>query len=158
MALIAGSTIMLTGCVSGVGANVYEVGDLNTKQETHVVQILGLADAKVKLDNSKNAEKAQKSVALAGAILGAAIGYNTKHKDNGAIAGGVGGAAAGYAVGSVVPSTVLVDAVTISYKDGTKVVSSTQVGKSCDFKVGQAIMISTSKGDTRIQANSKCVK
>lgn len=72
------------------------------------------------------------------------------------MAGGAGGGVAGAAAGSLVSDKTMVEAVSLSYKSGTKVLSSTQVGKSCLFTPGLAVMISTKENETRIQPNAKC--
>ncbi|HHC0259869.1 TPA: hypothetical protein ACOSAD_003397, partial [Salmonella enterica] len=48
------------------------------------------------------------------------------------------------------------EAVSLTYKEGTKVYTSTQVGKTCQFTTGLAMVISTKDNETRIQPNTKC--
>ncbi|MFP3098520.1 hypothetical protein I4W53_20105, partial [Kluyvera sichuanensis] len=40
--------------------------------------------------------------------------------------------------------------------EGTKVYTSTQVGKACQFTNGLAVVISTNYNETRIQPNATC--
>ncbi|MDS0093363.1 hypothetical protein QU614_24230, partial [Enterobacter hormaechei subsp. xiangfangensis] len=46
--------------------------------------------------------------------------------------------------------------VSLTYKDGTKLFTSTQVGKPCQFTTGLAVVISTKNNETRIQPNTTC--
>ncbi|MCS1291357.1 hypothetical protein NX018_00440, partial [Escherichia coli] len=50
----------------------------------------------------------------------------------------------------------LVEGVSLTYKEGTKVYTSTQVGKECQFTTGLAVVITTTYNETRIQPNTKC--
>jgi outer membrane lipoprotein SlyB len=70
--------------------------------------------------------------------------------------GAVGGGAVGVAAGSLVPGQVLVDGVSITYTDHGGTFSSAQVGKTCEYVPGQAIMVSTSPTETRVQPNATC--
>lgn len=51
----------------------------------------------------------------------------------GAVAGGAGGGALGAAAGSMVSDKSIVEGVSLTYKEGTKVYTSTQVGRACQF-------------------------
>lgn len=137
-AAIVLSSFLLAGCQSNadyLAADVYDANQLNSTQETTTVTILSVLPAKVAMDNTANKKAAQAFGTLPGAV-----------------AGGVAGAAAG----SLVSDKTMVEAVSLSYKSGTKVLSSTQVGKSCLFTPGLAVMISTKENETRIQPNAKC--
>jgi hypothetical protein len=57
-------------------------------------------------------------------------------------------------LGSGVSDKALVDGVTITYKLNEQLLSSTQVGKMCEFQSGTAMMISTTGNETRIQPNN----
>ena len=62
---------------------------------------------------------------------------------------------------SILPAKVavdktLVEGVSLTYKEGTKVYTSTQVGKECQFTTGLAVVITTTYNETRIQPNTKC--
>lgn len=157
IAAVALAVSMMTGCAVVEGGNVYDVTELNSVQETATIDILAIQPARVKVDNSENAAKAQKAAAVGGAILGAVLGYNTKHRANGAAVGAVGGGLAGAGAGALVPSERIVEGVTISYKGNSKLLSSTQVGRACEFKQGPAVMI-LANGKTRIQPNTECPK
>lgn len=71
-------------------------------------------------------------------------------------AGAVGGRAVGTAAVSWVKDKTLVEAVSFTYKEGMKIYTSTQVGKTSQFTTGLAIVISTKDNETRIQPNTKC--
>ena len=68
----------------------------------------------------------------------------------------LGGGAVGAAAGSMVNDKTLVEGVSLTYKEGTKVYTSTQVGKECQFTTGLAVVITTTYNETRIQPNTKC--
>ncbi|EJH5814301.1 hypothetical protein NEC94_001093 [Escherichia coli] len=48
------------------------------------------------------------------------------------------------------------EGVSLTYKEGTKVYTSTQVGKECQFTTGLAVVITTTYNEMRIQPNTKC--
>ncbi|EHB0696738.1 hypothetical protein JYY24_004802, partial [Salmonella enterica subsp. enterica serovar Typhimurium] len=100
---------------------------------------------------------AQTFGAVLGAVAGGVAGYNVKGTSTlGAVAGGTGGAALGAAAGSLVSDKTIVEGVSLTYKEGTKVFTSTQVGKACQFTTGLAVLISTKDNETRIQPNATC--
>lgn len=154
------SAFTLAGCQSNAddhAADVYQTNQLNSKQETKTVNIISVLPAKVAVDNTANKRAAQKTGAVLGAIAGGVIGHNVGSGSNlntatGAVAGGAGGVAAG----SMVSDKTLVEGVSLTYKEGTKVYTSTQVGKTCQFTTGLAVVISTSYNETRIQPNTTC--
>lgn len=158
LALIASFT--LAGCQSNAddhAADVYQTDQLNSKQETKTVNIISVLPAKVAVDNTKNKRAAQATGAVLGAVAGGIIGHNVGSRSNtnttvGAVAGGTAGAAAG----SLVSDKTMVEGVLLTYKEGTKVYTSTQVGKSCQFSTGLAVVITTTYNETRIQPNAKC--
>ncbi|PSM52115.1 putative outer membrane lipoprotein [Campylobacter blaseri] len=157
----AALSLLLLGCApkgNDLGGNVYDPYALNSEQKTKVVTILDTLPAKIAVDNSDNKIMAQTVGVVVGAATGAIIGYNAGGGKSGAGAGAGGaiGGALGGAGGGMVSDKKLVEGVTIIYQDGDKKLSSTQVGRLCEFKPGNAIMIITSKHDTRIQANSAC--
>lgn len=90
-----------------------------------------------------------------GAIGGAALG-NQNNTDT-AIVGGVAGGAAGAMAGSLVDDTTLVPGVLIGYAENGKIFTSAQVGRPCEFKVGEiSLMVMTISNETRIQPNASC--
>nr|MBA2816291.1 membrane protein [Candidatus Pantoea persica] len=50
----------------------------------------------------------------------------------------------------------LVESVSLTYKEGTKIYTSTQVSRTCKFTSGLAVVISTKNNETRIQPNTAC--
>jgi len=152
----------LTGCAAtgeNLQANVYKAGQVNQTQEAKTVQILAVMPAKIEVDNADQKKAAQVGGAVLGAILGAAIGGAAKNNPGAATAGGtVVGGAVGAAAGSMVKDKVLVDGVSLTYTFKGKTLNSAQVGKSCEFAPGMAVMISTSPTETRIQPNKECPK
>jgi outer membrane lipoprotein SlyB len=160
--IVAGiSVLSLAACAqpgAESAANVYSQGQVNTRQNADVVQVLAVMPAKVQVSNAQNQRAAQ----LAGGILGAAAGAglgaglgNHNALAAGAV-GGVGGGVVGAAAGSLVPGQVLVDGVSITYTQHGETFNSAQVGRLCEYAPGQAIMISTSAMETRIQPNATC--
>lgn len=151
----------MTGCAvntDDLGADVYEASQLNYKQETKTVDILSIVPAKVAVDNTSKKEMAQTAGTILGAVIGAIAGYNVSGHTStaGAVAGGAAGGTIGAASGGLVNDKVIVDAVSLTYKEGTNVYSSTQAGKACQFKPGTALVIMTKANETRIQPNSTC--
>ena len=154
------SFFALTGCQSNadyLASDVYDTTQVNSKQETKTVTILSVLPAKIAVDNKANKEAAQTFGAVLGAVAGGIAGHNIKSGSAlSTAAGGVGGAAIGAAAGSLVKDKTIVEGVSLSYKEGTKVYTSTQVGKTCQFTTGLAVMISTKENETRIQPNATC--
>ncbi|EFH2568643.1 glycine zipper 2TM domain-containing protein [Escherichia coli] len=141
VAMLASFT--LAGCQSNAddhAADVYQTDQLNTKQETKTVNIISILPAKVAVDNAQNKRNAQAFGALIGAVAGGVIGHNVGSGSNsGTTAGAVGGGAVGAAAGSMVNDKTLVEGVSLTYKEGTKVYTSTQVGKECQFMIRHEI-------------------
>nr|WP_306801700.1 hypothetical protein [Escherichia coli] len=156
IALLTASITALSGCQSNAdqyAADVYDTGQLNAKQETKTVNIISVLPAKVAVDNTANKQAAQ----TFGAILGGVAGHNVGSGSGlCTTAGAVGGGAVGAAVGTLVKDKSIVEGVSLTYKEGTKVFTSTQVGKPCQFTTGLAVVISTKNNETRIQPNTTC--
>jgi len=158
LAIVA--SFSLVGCQSNAdehAADVYQTGQLNSKQETKTVNIISVLPAKVAVDNTANKRAAQATGTILGAVAGGILGHNVGSRSNlntttGAVAGGTAGAVAG----SMVNDKTLVEGVSLTYKEGTKIYTSTQVGKECQFTTGLAVVISTNYNETRIQPNAKC--
>lgn len=55
----------------------------------------------------------------------------------------------------MVSDKVLVEGVTIAYSENGKMFTSTQVGKLCEYKSGDAVVVTT-QNETRVQANATC--
>lgn len=146
VAMLASFT--LAGCQSNAddhAADVYQTDQLNTKQETKTVNIISILPAKVAVDNSQNKRNAQAFGALIGAVAGGVIGHNVGSGSN-----------SGTTAGAMVNDKTLVEGVSLTYKEGTKVYTSTQVGKECQFTTGLAVVITTTYNETRIQPNTQC--
>ncbi|WP_329911582.1 hypothetical protein [Serratia quinivorans] len=154
------AVLVLSGCQANAdsyAADVYSTGQLNDKQETKTVNIISILPAKVAVDNTANKQTAQAFGAILGAVAGGVAGHNMGSRSGLATtAGAVGGGAAGAAAGSLVKDKTLVEGVSLTYKDGTKLYTSTQVGRACQFTQGLAVVISTQTNETRIQPNATC--
>ena len=137
-------------------ADVYDADDLNTQQNSQTVQILDIRPAKIKSANNE-----AKGIATAlGAAVGGILGNKTTKEKNstaGTALGAVAGGALGYGAGAVAGS-VKSEGVTITYQSRNGIKTSTQKGRLCQFKEGTALLVSTRKGDTRIQPNATCSK
>lgn len=160
LAFLVTSAAGLSGCQSNAdeyAADVYDAGQLNSRQETKTVNIISVIPAKVAVDNKSNKQAAQAFGAVLGAVAGGVAGHNIGTGSSlGTTAGAVGGGAVGAAAGSLVKDKTLAEGVSLSYKDGTKLFTSTQVGKPCQFTTGLAVVISTKNNETRIQPNTTC--
>lgn len=133
IAFFAASMSALSGCQSNAdqyAADVYDAGQLNSKQETKTVNIISVLPAKVAVDNTQNKQAAQTFGAILGAVAGGVAGHNVGSGSGlGTAAGAVGGGTVGAAAGTLVKDKSIVEGVSLTYKDGTKLFTSTQVGK-----------------------------
>jgi len=153
--------MILVGCQTpgeNLKANVYRADQVNTAQEAKVVNILAVLPAKIEADNTQQKQAAQLAGGLLGAVAGGVAGSNmvSRNKVGGATLGAVGGGTAGALAGSLVSDKVLVDGVSITYEYNGKTLNSAQVGQSCEYVPGKAVLISTGANETRIQANATC--
>ncbi|WP_072274607.1 glycine zipper 2TM domain-containing protein, partial [Salmonella enterica] len=127
----------LSACQSNAdhsAADVYDAVQLNSKQETKTVNIISVFPAKVAVDNTQNKQAAQTFGAILGAVAGGVAGHNVgSGSGRGTAAGAVGGGTVGAAAGTLVKDKSIVEGVSLTYKDGTKLFTSTQVGKPCQF-------------------------
>lgn len=155
---------LVAACIAGCAqpgasyqANSYRADQVNKVQNAKVVSILVILPAKVEVPNEQNKQAAQVIGGLVGA-LGGGIAGNSLSKGNAGYTavGAAGGGAVGVAAGSLVPDKVLVDGVTLTYVEGDKTLSSTQVGRICEYKLGPSVMVSTASNETRIQPNATC--
>lgn len=154
------AAIVLSGCVTTGQehrADVFKASQVNRTQEVKVVKIMAVSPARVEVDNSEAKKNAQLGGAIIGAVLGASVSGKKKpiHGAS-AIEGAVGGGALGAAAGSMVADKALVEGVSLTYMHENKLLNSAQVGRSCEFELGEAVMFSTMENETRIQPNAKC--
>ncbi|BCV65367.1 glycine zipper domain-containing protein [Shewanella carassii] len=178
-ALIIASFSLIGGCQSTgeeFRSDSYTTEQVNTAIEARTVEIITTIPAKVAVDNTEGQKQAKSAGMLLGAIVGAAIG-STNDSQSAAI-GGLAGGAAGHVSGNLVDNKVMVDGVQITYRqeviedledvvDGKRVTQavkhmktfiSAQVGRSCEYQPGVALLVQTVKGNTRIQPNAACPK
>src|SRR3989344_1310201 len=136
-------------------ADVFDASQVKTQQEAKTVKILTVSPTKIKVSNEKNQKAAMMVGGLLGAVGGAALGAQN-HRDT-AIVGGVAGGAAGAMAGSLVNDTTLVPGVLIGYAENGKIFTSAQVGRPCEFKIGEiSLMVMMLSNETRIQPNAAC--
>lgn len=159
VAIVLGGVIV-SGCQSNAdsyAADVYDTTQLNERQETKTINIISVLPAKIAVDNKQNKEAAQMFGAVLGAVAGGAVGYNS---GNGSAAGttasAVGGGALGAAAGSLVKDKTIVEGVSLTYREESKIFTSTQVGRPCQFVPGVAVVITTKANETRVQPNATC--
>lgn len=151
--------LLAAGCATpgaNLGANVYSAGQVNQRQAAKVVSILAVLPARVEVSNAQNKASAQLIGGLLGAIGGAALGGGLAHNAGTALFGGAAGGGIGVAAGSLVPDAVLVEGVSLTYVEDGQTLNSAQVGKACEFRPGEAIVVSTGGAETRIQPNAAC--
>ena len=59
--------------------------------------------------------------------------------------------------GSLVSDSTLVPGVLIGYSENGKIFTSAQVGRPCEFKIGEiSLMVMMVSNETRIQPNAAC--
>ena len=151
--VLCASVLVLTGCATGQNykSNVYRGGQVNQQQAAKTIQILALTPAQVEIDNTQGKQAAMIGGAVLGAVIGGVLGNRSRDTGAGIALGGIAGGAGG----SLVSNTVLVEGVSITYRDGNYTMNSAQVGKVCEYKLGMAVMISSAPGETRIQPNNE---
>lgn len=151
--------LFAAGCAqpgANLGANVYQAGQVNQRQAAKVVNVLAVLPARVEVSNQQNKATAQMVGGLLGAIGGAALGGGLAHNGGTALFGGAAGGGIGVAAGSIVPDSVLVEGVSLTYVEDGQTLNSAQVGKACEFRPGEAIVVSTGGSETRVQPNAEC--
>jgi outer membrane lipoprotein SlyB len=149
---------MVSGCQSTgqeYQADVFDASQVNLQQEAKTVKIITVSPTKIKVSNERNKKAAMMIGGVLGALGGAALG-SSNNRDT-AIVGGVAGGATGALAGSLVNDTTLVPGVLIGYSEEGKIFTSAQVGRVCEFALGEiSLMVKTSETETRIQPNATC--
>lgn len=160
--MVLASVVSLAACQApgeNLKANVYQANQVNQAQNATVINILAVLPAKIEADNTQRKQVAQVAGGVLGAVAGGVIGSSVagRHDQFGAtVVGGAAGGVAGVAAGSLVPNTVLVDGVSLTYEVNGRTLNSAQVGQLCEYTPGKAVMVSTSPTETRIQPNATC--
>lgn len=161
LSAMVSATVILSGCQANAdtyAADVYDPSQLNQRQETKTIQIISVLPAKVAVDNMEAKKAAQTFGAILGAVAGGVVGYNIGSGGSTAstVAGATGGGAAGAAAGQLVKDKAIVEGVSLTYKEGEKIYTSTQAGRACQFVPGVAVVITTQYNETRVQPNASC--
>lgn len=160
LAIAITTSIILSGCAAtgaNLQANVYKAGQVNSAQLAKTVTILAVMPAKIEVDNTKQKQTMQVVGGVLGAVAGGLAGGYGRIGGLGTAGTSLAGAAIGAGAGSLVSDKVLVDGVSLAYvNDANQTLSSAQVGQTCEFIPGKAIMISTGPNETRIQPNHTC--
>ncbi len=161
IALVAAiATLTLAGCANDgtyYRSDTYYAQGVNQAQEVRTVEILSVGAAKVAVPNKESRNEAEKIGTVLGALAGVAISSHNSDRTSSRVLGGLAGAAVGNMAGSAVAgnkSTNYVDGVQITFRYNNKLFNSAQVGQPCEYKLGPAIMVSTSPTETRIQPNN----
>ena len=153
------SALVLAGCAndgSVYRSDVYTAYQVNQAQEVKVVRIISVMPARVAVGNASGREEGLQVGAILGALAGAAVGASVSNSPDAVVAGTIAGGALGGLGGRAASgrSQNLVDGVQITFRMGDKIYNSAQVGRVCEFRVGDAVMISPSPHETRIQPNN----
>lgn len=136
-------------------ADVFDASQVNTQQEAKTVRIITVSPSRIKVSNERNKKAAMMIGGVIGALGGAAAGAQ-KNTETGVV-GGVAGGALGAMAGSLVNDTTLVPGVLIGYSESGKIYTSAQIGRPCEFKIGEiTLMVMTVSNETRIQPNAVC--
>lgn len=140
--------------------DVYDQSQVNSLQQARVVQIVSVSRARVNVDNTKNHKKSRMWGSLLGGALGAGLATGVGHVGWGAgLASGLGGLAAGALLGGEATDTQkIIRGVMITYqnREGGALFMSTQIGRPCEYKPGNALLVTTAAQETRIQPNASC--
>lgn len=153
------SALALAGCAndgSVYRSDVYTAGQVNQAQEVKVVRIISVMPARVAIGNSSGRSEGLQVGAILGALAGAAVGATVSNSSDAVVAGTIAGGALGGLGGRAASGKAqnLVDGVQITFRMGDKIYNSAQVGRVCEFRVGDAVMVSPSPNETRIQPNN----
>jgi outer membrane lipoprotein SlyB len=153
------ATFVITGCAAQgdvYRADVYGPGQLNQAQEVQTVEIIDIQPARIAVDNTEQRSTARKVGTVLGAIAGVDIGNHGHHDTSARVMGGLAGGALGNLAGDAVGGEKhqLIEGVQLTFRRGSKVFNSTQVGNMCEYRLGQATLISTHRNETRIQPNN----
>lgn len=159
---MSGISLLCLGACATPGVedrpDVYNAGQVNQAQQVETVTIVGVSPARVQVDNRRNQRTATAVGAVLGVGLGAGLGAGVGGSAlGGALAGLGGGAAGGYIGNQIEGNTTLTSGVTVFFKTPSgQELSSTQVGKICEYQPGPATLIATGPGVTRVQPNASC--
>ena len=153
------SALVLAGCAndgSVYRSDVYGTSQVNQAQEVKVVQIISVMPARVAVGNSSNRTEGMQVGAILGALAGAAVGAAVSDSSDAVVAGTIAGGALGGLGGRAASGRAqnLVDGVQITFRDGDRIYNSAQVGRVCEYRVGDAVMVSPAPNETRIQPNN----
>lgn len=159
LAIAAFVTMTLAACANqgtNYRSDVYSTSQVNQAQEVETVEIIAIQPARVTVNNRNERSDAQTTGMVVGAIAGALIGNHNNHDTSSRVLGGLAGASLGSLAGSAASSRdQIVDGVQLVFRlPNGKVLQSTQVGKMCEYRIGQAIMVQGRSNETRIQPNN----
>ncbi len=160
--LTLSALVALSGCAMEDGSryrsDVYSANSVNRVQAVETIEIVYMAPAQVAVNVSRDRDQAKTVGMILGAIAGAAIGNHGHHSTSSRVMGGLAGGALGNLAGGAVGDSTaqeFVDGVQLTYrgKDG-RLYQSAQVGNLCEYRLGSAILVAPSQGESRIQPNN----
>ena len=158
--IVLSTLISLIGCSAtgeNLKSNVYKAGQVNTTQAVRTIKITAVLPAQIEIDNTEQKKQAMLAGGALGALAGGLAGGFGGIGTAGTVGTTLGGGALGAAGGSMVSDKVLVEGVSIAYLENGNLLTSSQVGKLCEFKPNAtALIISTGPNETRIQSNAVC--
>lgn len=146
--------IILTGCSSSVGLearpDTFDEGQVNRPQNVRIVNIRHISPAFM-VEDSRNAPAPTRHSSSNGLLLDTvALPFNIVSL---VVSGNK-------LTGSNSHDGQIIKGVGLDYTDRTDpmepIMRSTQVGKTCEYKLGPAEMVKTPLGETRIQPNAIC--
>lgn len=162
---MAASVAFLSGCVATgdqYRSDVYTAGQVNQAQEVQTVHIISVMPARVAVSNAQGESTSQMVGMVLGSLVGVALvagghGHGSHVPPGAALYGGIAGGAIGSAIGESASggSQTLVNGVQITFRQGDRIFNSAQVGRTCEYKPGLAVMVSPRPNETRIQPNNE---
>lgn len=161
--ILFSALLFLSGCSTTQtnGGNIYSENELNKPQAIDTVTIEKILPAQVKIRDSSAKRRNTAIGGIAGSTIGGAIGYQltkkSRHNKWGtrAALATIGGITGGYIGNSISSDYRMQEAVTIIYSRNGNRLSSTQEGRACEYRLGQADLV-LQNGLTRVQPNSFC--
>jgi outer membrane lipoprotein SlyB len=151
------SLASLGACATGseYAGNVYTADQANAAHAVDMVTILAVQPAKLQVSNAQGQQTAKVAGAILGIAAGALIGHGIQRAGGGTV-GALAGGFAGSAAGSLAPATVLVDAVSVTYRtDDGRTLQSVQVGQLCQFAAGRTEVVFDGN-KPKVQPNAQC--
>ena len=140
------ATILLTGCASTSNSNTFSGSQTGRAQSVQMGSVYAVRD--VTIQNAPN-RVGTATGAVLGGIAGSTLGSGSRANAAGAVGGAVVGGAAGNAITSSTQSGV---EITIRLENN-QLISVVQSGSSNEFRVGDAVRVTSDGQTTRVVRN-----